>query len=155
MDTELTAEDLRRITGELKEAVQRETGQPFPTEVNQQLEAEAVADGRVWVFGWSPETSQALLKLLASELFPAQVARSEDVIKSRREDVVVSPLPAMEALVAGGGSFQGQLVVAVKSPEGDLVRAQSLGAKGYVATPVDKDLLLRAIRRCRRAARLS
>ena len=125
-------------------------------ELNQQLEAaEAAADGRVWIFGWSPETSQALLKLLSSELFPAQVARAEDVIKSRPEDVVVSPLPAMEALVAGGAGFQGQLVVAVKSPEGDLIRAQSLGAKGYVATPVDKDLLLRAIKRCRRAARLA
>ena len=35
---------------------------------------------------------------------------------------------------------------------GDLHRAQRVGAKGYLATPVDGDLLLRAVRRCRKAA---
>src|SRR5207237_9842840 len=37
-DTELTADHLRRVSEELKELVERETGQPFPTDVNQQLE---------------------------------------------------------------------------------------------------------------------
>src|ERR1700686_2268345 len=37
-DTDLTAAQLRAATQQLKELVQRETGQPFPTDVKEQLE---------------------------------------------------------------------------------------------------------------------
>jgi type IV pilus assembly protein PilB len=45
-----------------------------------------------------------------------------------------------------------QLLVAGKAPEVDLARAQALGAKGFLAAPLDADLLLRAVRRLRKAA---
>ena len=41
-------------------------------------------------------------------------------------------------------------ILEVKTPESDLHRAQRVNAKGYLATPVDGELLLRAVRRCRK-----
>jgi type IV pilus assembly protein PilB len=42
--------------------------------------------------------------------------------------------------------------VAGKEPELELMRAQTVGARGFVAAPVDPDLLLRAVRRLLRSA---
>src|SRR5207244_2708004 len=48
-DTDLRAEDLRKVTQELKELVQRETGQPFATDVYQQLELAIKAVFNSWM----------------------------------------------------------------------------------------------------------
>src|SRR5262249_49025091 len=48
-DTDRTAEDLRTVTQELKGLVQRETGKPFPTDVNQQLELAIKAVFNSWM----------------------------------------------------------------------------------------------------------
>ena len=48
-DTDLTAEDLRRVTQQLKELVQRETSQPFPTDVYTQLELAIKAVFNSWM----------------------------------------------------------------------------------------------------------
>ncbi|HEV7662237.1 MAG TPA: PEP/pyruvate-binding domain-containing protein, partial [Chloroflexota bacterium] len=48
-DTELSAEQLREITQELKEHVQRHTGKPFPTDVNEQLELAIKAVFSSWM----------------------------------------------------------------------------------------------------------
>ncbi|MDQ3809702.1 MAG: pyruvate, phosphate dikinase, partial [Chloroflexota bacterium] len=48
-DTDLTADDLRRITQQLKALVERETGAPFPTDVNQQLELAIKAVFNSWM----------------------------------------------------------------------------------------------------------
>ncbi len=66
--------------------------------------------------------------------------------------MVIAPLPAMEALFPGAQRMRGHYVAAGKVPETDLPRAERLGAKGFVVAPIDTDLLLRAIRRCRRLA---
>ena len=48
-DTDLSAADLRKITQELKQLVERETGQPFPTDVDQQLELAIKAVFNSWM----------------------------------------------------------------------------------------------------------
>jgi pyruvate, orthophosphate dikinase len=48
-DTDLTAEDLRRVTQQLEELVQRETSQPFPSDVYQQLELAIKAVFNSWM----------------------------------------------------------------------------------------------------------
>src|ERR1700687_3941871 len=48
-DTELKAEQLRAVTQQLKELVQRETGQPFPTDVKEQLELAIKAVFSSWM----------------------------------------------------------------------------------------------------------
>src|SRR5881227_3036811 len=49
MDTDLNAENLRAVTQQLKELVQKETGQPFPTDVLQQLELAIRAVFNSWM----------------------------------------------------------------------------------------------------------
>jgi type IV pilus assembly protein PilB len=44
------------------------------------------------------------------------------------------------------------LLVAGKEPERDVMRAQALGARGFLAAPLDTELLLRAVRRLVNAA---
>jgi type IV pilus assembly protein PilB len=58
--------------------------------------------------------------------------------------VVISPLPALEELERLPRS---QLLVAGKEPERDVMRAQALGARGFLAAPLDTDLMLRAVKR--------
>ena len=48
-DTDLSADDLHKVSQQLKELVQRETGQPFPTDVNQQLELAIKAVFKSWM----------------------------------------------------------------------------------------------------------
>ncbi len=48
-DTDLNADALRQVTQELKQLVQRETGQPFPTDVMQQLELAIKAVFNSWM----------------------------------------------------------------------------------------------------------
>src|SRR6266542_3655217 len=48
-DTDLSADDLHTVSQQLKELVQRETGQPFPTDVNQQLELAIKAVFKSWM----------------------------------------------------------------------------------------------------------
>src|SRR5207253_5201588 len=48
-DTDLTADQLRQITQQLKDLVQRETRQPFPTDVLQQLELAIKAVFNSWM----------------------------------------------------------------------------------------------------------
>jgi pyruvate,orthophosphate dikinase len=48
-DTELNAEQLRGITGQLKQHVEKHTGKPFPTDVNKQLELAIKAVFSSWM----------------------------------------------------------------------------------------------------------
>src|SRR5207302_6942017 len=49
LDTDLGADDLRAVTEQLKNLVQRETGQPFPTDVLKQLELAIKAVFNSWM----------------------------------------------------------------------------------------------------------
>ncbi|QSQ11970.1 general secretion pathway protein GspE [Myxococcus landrumensis] len=99
---------------------------------------------QVLVYGWGAEAAAGLVKVLTGKGFSSRVANTEELLASHETQVVVTPLPSMEAL---GRKVLAQVVVAGKTPEVDLPRAQAVGARGFLAAPVDPDLMLRAVRR--------
>jgi type IV pilus assembly protein PilB len=104
---------------------------------------------RVQVYGWGAEASEGLVRVLGEAGIAARVATSSEVYDAGEDMVVISPLPSAEAL---GQRLKAQLLVAGKEPEMELMRAQALGARGFVTAPVDPDLLMRAVRRLLRSA---
>ncbi|MCP3102978.1 general secretion pathway protein GspE [Myxococcus sp. K15C18031901] len=99
---------------------------------------------QVLVYGWGQEASAGLVQVLSDAGLVSRVASTEDLLAATEAQVVVTPLPSLEAL---GRKVRAQVVVAAKSPELDLSRAQAVGARGFLAAPVDPDLMLRAVRR--------
>ncbi len=104
----------------------------------------AVLEEQVWVYGWGPEASTGLVQVLREAGLSARVVSATEVRAAGADQVVVSPLPAMEAL---SERVRARLLVAGKAPEQELGRAQAVGARGFLAAPVDPELLLRAVRR--------
>jgi type IV pilus assembly protein PilB len=81
--------------------------------------------------------------------FQARVASTAEVLAADAGAVVLAPLPSLEAM---GQRPRAQLLAAGKVPEQDVERARALGARGFLAAPLDTDLMLRAVRRLLRAA---
>ena len=111
--------------------------------------AVTVEPPRVLVYGWGAEASEGLVRVLGEEGIAARVATTAELHEASEDMVVVTPLPSAEAL---GQRLKAQLLVAGKEPELELMRAQAVGARGFVAAPVDPDLLMRAVRRLLRSA---
>ncbi|RKH63986.1 general secretion pathway protein GspE [Corallococcus aberystwythensis] len=104
---------------------------------------------QVLVYGWGADAAAGLVQVLGGAGFTVKVASTGDVCAAGETQVVVAPLPAMEVLAQ---RLRAQVLVAGKAPERDLPRAQAVHARGFVAAPVDPDLLLRAVRRLSRAS---
>ncbi|NOK14258.1 general secretion pathway protein GspE [Corallococcus exercitus] len=104
---------------------------------------------QVLVYGWGADAAAGLVRVLGGAGFTVKVASTGDVCTASETQVVVAPLPAMEVLAQ---RLRAQVLVAGKTPERDLPRAQAVHARGFVAAPVDPDLLLRAVRRLSRAS---
>lgn len=98
----------------------------------------------VLIYGWGAEASAGLVRVLEAASIAATVATTQQVLSAGEGAVVLSPLPSLESL---GARARAQLLVAGKAPELDLPRAQALGARGFLAAPLDADLMLRAVRR--------
>jgi type IV pilus assembly protein PilB len=103
-----------------------------------------VLSARVLVHGWGADATAGLLRVLDEAGIPARIASAAEVRAARENAVVVSPLPSLEAL---GQRVAARLLVAGKDPENELKRAQAVGALGFLAAPVDPELMLRAVRR--------
>ncbi|WP_223640583.1 general secretion pathway protein GspE [Corallococcus sp. EGB] len=104
---------------------------------------------QVLVYGWGADAAAGLVRVLGEAGFTVKVASTGEVCAASEAQVVVAPLPAMEVLAQ---RLRAQVLVAGKTPERDLPRAQAVHARGFVAAPVDPDLLLRAVRRLSRAS---
>ncbi|AFE09592.1 GspE N-terminal domain-containing protein [Corallococcus coralloides DSM 2259] len=104
---------------------------------------------QVLVYGWGADAAAGLVQVLGGAGFTVKVASTGDVCAATEAQVVVAPLPAMEVLAQ---RLRAQVLVAGKAPERDLPRAQAVHARGFVAAPVDPDLLLRSVRRLSRAS---
>ncbi|RKG64704.1 general secretion pathway protein GspE [Corallococcus sp. CA054B] len=104
---------------------------------------------QVLVYGWGADAAAGLVQVLGGAGFTVKVASTADVCAATEAQVVVAPLPAMEVLAQ---RLRAQVLVAGKAPERDLPRAQAVHARGFVAAPVDPDLLLRSVRRLSRAS---
>lgn len=99
---------------------------------------------RVLVYGWGAAAAEGLVRVLTGAGLTAKVASTDELLAAGEAQVVVAPLPSMEAL---GRKVRAQVIVACKVPETDLPRAQRVGARGFLAAPVDPELLLRSVRR--------
>ncbi|GHG88382.1 general secretion pathway protein GspE [Comamonas sp. JC664] len=109
--------------------------------------AQPVPVAQVLVYGWGAEATSGLVRVLSEAGLSTRVASTDELLASNEAQVVVAPLPAMEALTR---PVHARVLVAGKTPEQDLPRAQAVGARGFLAAPVDPDLLLRAVRRLAR-----
>ncbi|MCP3063440.1 general secretion pathway protein GspE [Myxococcus sp. K38C18041901] len=117
---------------------------PSQTKLPTVTAAPAQALAQVLVYGWGAQAASGLVRVLTDAGFTARVASTEELLASSQTQVVVAPLPSLEAL---GRRVGAQVVAAGKTPEVDLPRAQAVGARGFVAAPVDAELLLRTVRR--------
>jgi hypothetical protein len=111
--------------------------------------APAPRQASVLIYGWGAEAATGLTRVLAGAGYVAKVANTAEVLAAGEGMVVLAPLPSLEAM---GQRARAQLLVAGKAPELDLPRAQALGARGFLAAPVDADLLVRAVRRLLRTS---
>ncbi|QRK11143.1 general secretion pathway protein GspE [Archangium violaceum] len=105
--------------------------------------------GGVLLYGWGAAAAAGLVRVLGQAGYQANVASTEQVLSAGEGAVVLSPLPSLEALERRP---RAQLLVAGKVPELDVGRAQALGARGFLAAPLDTDLMLRAVKRLVRSA---
>ncbi|WP_224368485.1 GspE/PulE/PilB domain-containing protein [Hyalangium versicolor] len=106
--------------------------------------APALRVARVLVYGWGSEASAGLVRVLNAAGIAALVVSAAEVSAAGGDTIVVSPLPSVEAL---GHRVDARLLVAGKAPEQELKRSQAVGALGFLAAPVDPELLVRAVRR--------
>jgi len=114
--------------------------QPWPSE----------EEARVLVYGWGANATAGLVSVLSQAGIPARAASATEVLLAGGDSVVVSPLPSLEAL---GQRVDARVLVAGHAPEQELKRSQAVGALGFLAAPVDPELLLRAVRRLLRLGR--
>jgi hypothetical protein len=105
---------------------------------------------RVLVYGWGADATAGLVSVLSQAGIPARAATATEVLLASGDSVVVSPLPSLEAL---GQRVDARVLVAGHAPEQELKRSQAVGALGFLAAPVDPELLLRAVRRLLRLGR--
>ncbi|HYI00528.1 hypothetical protein [Hyalangium sp.] len=112
-------------------------GEPMPLVPWEQTE-------RVLVYGWGATATVGLLRVLNEAGIPTREASAAEVRGASEDTVVVAPLPSLEAL---GQRVAARVLVAGKAPELELRRSQAVGALGFLAAPVDPELLLRAVRR--------
>jgi hypothetical protein len=99
---------------------------------------------RVLIYGWGEAATAGLLRVLGEAGIVAREASAAEARGATSDMVIVAPLPSMEAL---GQRVTARVLVAGKTPEQELGRSQAVGALGFLAAPVDPELLLRAVRR--------
>ncbi|OJH37538.1 general secretion pathway protein GspE [Cystobacter ferrugineus] len=106
-------------------------------------------DAPVLLYAWPPVTATLISRSLAREGIRTRVISPLETLHTTASDLVFAPVQAMEGLLAGEARIGGTLLLSGSSDDEDLARAHRIGAKGYVANPLDDYMLLRAIRRLR------
>jgi len=106
-------------------------------------------DPPLLLYAWPPVTATLISRTLARHGIRTKVATPLEVMHTTAADLVFAPVQAMEGLLAGEARIAGAMLLSGTSEDEDLERAHRIGARGYVANPLDGELLLRAIRRLR------
>jgi CheY-like chemotaxis protein len=114
-----------------------------------QFSLERGPDAPVLLYAWPPVTATLISRSLAREGIRTRVISPLETLHTTASDLVFAPVQAMEGLLAGEARIGGTLLLSGSSDDEDLARAHRIGAKGYVANPLDGYMLLRAIRRLR------
>lgn len=145
----LAADDaIERAQARLYDGVELSTSERHVAPLNEQsFDLDATATREVLIYGWDKEASKRLAVLLAESGFRARIATQADVLLSHSDEVLLAPLPVMEALTVRGIEVSARLLAAGKRPETDAARAFWLGAKAFIAAPLEPSRLISAIRR--------
>jgi type IV pilus assembly protein PilB len=119
------------------------------SEETSEPEAAPAEEAPLLLYGWPPVTSVLITRVLARHGYTTKVATPLEVLHTSASDIVLAPMQAMEGLLMGEVRLAGALIVHGASEDEGFDRAHQLGAKGFLANPLDEELLLRAIRRLR------
>ena len=79
---------------------------PVPEEEEEYLLTEPIPNP-VFIFGWPEQAAQGIALTLATEGFEARVVGPREVLGCIADDVIVAPLPAIEAVLAAGQKLRG------------------------------------------------
>lgn len=101
------------------------------------------------LYGWPPVTSVLMTRVLARHGYETRVVTPLEVFHAGTSDIVLAPMQAMEGLLMGEARLNSALIIHGDSDGEGFERAQALGARGFLANPLDEELLLRAIHRLR------
>ncbi|MDC0707850.1 general secretion pathway protein GspE [Stigmatella sp. ncwal1] len=101
------------------------------------------------LYGWPPVTAVLMSRVLSRHGFETRVVTPLEVLHAGPSDIVLAPMQAMEGLLMGEARLNGALIIHGDSDDEGFERAQALGARGFLANPLDEELLLRAIHRLR------
>jgi type IV pilus assembly protein PilB len=101
------------------------------------------------LYGWPPVTSVLISRVLGRHGYETRVVTPLEVFHAGPSDIVLAPMQAMEGLLMGEAKLTGALIIHGDSDGEGFERAQALGARGFLANPLDEELLLRAIHRLR------
>lgn len=101
---------------------------------------EEAPPGEVLIYGWGG-AAEAMTRALRGAGFRASVVETQRVLTAGETEVVLLPLPWLEALAR---QPRARLLVAGKGL-GDRIKAQLLGACGFLMAPVETDVLLHAV----------
>lgn len=131
---------------------------PFaPARVNDEHEVDFTAapkrpETEVLLYGWPQLPAEALKSVLIASGMTARIISDDELTEGRSADVVLAPLPSIEAAVQRGAKVASRLVVAGKEPDQDFPRAQAVGASGFLPAPVEAELVLHVLKRLTRKA---
>ena len=103
----------------------------------------------ILLYAWPPVTATLIARAFERYGLTSRTVTPLEVMHTHASDIVFAPVQAMEGLLAGEGRIAGTLLLSGSSEGQDLERAHRLGARGYVANPLDGELLVRAVRRLR------
>lgn len=104
----------------------------------------------VLLYGWPAASEAALMRVIGEAGLEVRVVNDAALATARSGDVVLAPLPSVEAAVARGIRPLGKLVVAGKNPEDELPRALALSACGFVPAPLESEFVLHVLRRAQK-----
>src|SRR5262245_19127256 len=108
--------------------------------------AQAKAQPTLLLYGWPEDAAKTLLAGLAGQNIPARIAGATEAAQAGQRDIVMAPIPAMEALLSGARR-RALLIAAAKRAE-DFHRAEKMDACGFLLAPLDLDCVVRAVQRC-------
>lgn len=118
-----------------------------PTVENTAAVASDAERPAVLLYGWPAAPAEALMHLISEAGLEVRTVTDDTLSAAKPTDVVLAPLPSLEAAVGRGIKPIGRLVVAGKDPEEDLPRAQKLSACGFVPAPLESAFVLHVLRR--------
>jgi hypothetical protein len=112
-----------------------------------QVDALGAQNASVLLYGWPQVMLNTLQTQLQGRGIFGKSATPLEVAASGPSDVVLAPRLSLEDLLPSGSKLSCNLILEGEASEADLEYARGVGARGFVTSAMDTELLVRAIRR--------